>query len=31
VRKPADQLFKDFLGRPFSFDAWAAWLNDQGK
>jgi thimet oligopeptidase len=28
--KTAGELFTDFLGRPFGFDAWAAWLNDQG-
>lgn len=27
--KPVDQLITDFLGRPFSFDAWGAWVNDQ--
>jgi len=25
--KPAADLVRDFLGRPYSFDAWAAWLN----
>jgi thimet oligopeptidase len=25
--KPASALVKDFLGRPFSFDAWERWLN----
>ncbi len=25
--KPAAELVRDFLGRPYSFDAWAAWLN----
>ena len=25
--KPAAELVKDFLGRPYSFDAYAAWLN----
>ena len=25
--KPAADLVRDFLGRPFSFAAWEAWLN----
>jgi thimet oligopeptidase len=25
--KPAADLVRDFLGRPYSIDAWAAWLN----
>jgi thimet oligopeptidase len=25
--KPADQLVRDFLGRPFDFKAWEQWLN----
>lgn len=25
--KPAAELVRDFLGRPYSFEAWAAWLN----
>ena len=25
--KPAAELVRDFLGRPFSFTAWEAWLN----
>ena len=25
--KPAAELVRDFLGRPFSFDAFEAWLN----
>ena len=25
--KPAADLVRDFLGRPFRFDAWEAWLN----
>jgi thimet oligopeptidase len=25
--KPADALVRDFLGRPFDFKAWEAWLN----
>ena len=25
-RKDAADLVADFLGRPYSFDAWAAWL-----
>jgi len=25
--KPAADQVRDFLGRPYSFDAWAAWLN----
>jgi len=25
--KPAAELVKDFLGRPYSFDAYSAWLN----
>jgi thimet oligopeptidase len=25
--KPAAELVKDFLGRDYSFDAYAAWLN----
>lgn len=25
--KPAEALVRDFLGRPYRFDAWAAWLN----
>lgn len=27
--KPAAELVRDFLGRPFSFDAWERWLNGQ--
>ena len=27
--KPAAELFKDFLGRPFSFAAYEAWLNQE--
>jgi thimet oligopeptidase len=25
--KPAAELVRDFLGRPYSFDAYANWLN----
>jgi hypothetical protein len=25
--KPADQLVRDFLGRPFDFKSWQEWLN----
>jgi thimet oligopeptidase len=25
--KPAAALVRDFLGRPFDFTAWQAWLN----
>ncbi len=25
--KPAAALLRDFLGRPFDFKAWEAWLN----
>jgi thimet oligopeptidase len=28
--KPANELVKDFLGRPFEFDAWEEWLNGAG-
>lgn len=28
--KPADALIQDFLGRPFNFAAWEAWLNSGG-
>jgi thimet oligopeptidase len=27
---PAARLVEDFLGRPFSFDAWRAWLEEGG-
>ena len=27
--KPAARLVEDFLGRPFSFDAWQKWLNEE--
>lgn len=27
--KPAAKLVEDFLGRPFSFEAWQKWLNEQ--
>jgi thimet oligopeptidase len=26
--KPAAKLVEDFLGRPFSFDAYQRWLNE---
>jgi thimet oligopeptidase len=29
--KPAAELVHDFLGRPFSFDAWERWLNGQPR
>lgn len=27
--KPAQQLVRDFLGRPFTFEAWQRWLNGE--
>ena len=27
--KPAATLVRDFLGRPFEFKAWEAWLNQE--
>ena len=30
-QKPAAELVRDFLGRPFSFDAYAKWLNQSAK
>ena len=29
--KPAAEMVKDFLGRPFNFDAYAAWLNQAAQ
>ncbi|HXH24883.1 MAG TPA: M3 family metallopeptidase [Vicinamibacterales bacterium] len=29
--KPAARLVADFLGRPFSFDAWRRWLHEEGR
>jgi thimet oligopeptidase len=26
---PAARLVEDFLGRPFSFDAWRRWLEEE--
>lgn len=28
--KPAAKLVEDFLGRPFNFEAWQKWLNEEG-
>jgi thimet oligopeptidase len=29
--KPATQLFENFLGRPFSVEAWGLWVNEGGR
>ena len=29
--KPAAQLFEDFLGRPFSTEAWGKWIAEGGR
>ena len=29
--KPAAKLVEDFLGRPFNFDSWQKWLNEQSE
>ena len=28
---PAASLIENFLGRPFRFDAWEAWLNEKPR